>query len=120
MKNNGNENKIETDFEEGPHMSNGSADVGFKSVLFNIFPKTISDLIGRDSDAQNSVVWLVISKTLNWSWWITLILIINDLIRNNGSNSLEIIKTVFGLFIPIITLSLGYVFGKTRGDKSGS
>lgn len=105
-------NQIETDLPLGE--DNNQKKEGIKSIIFNLFPKTISDLIGRDSDAQNSVVWLVISKTLNWSWGITLILIINDLIRHEGQNSIEILKSIFGIFIPIITLSLGYIFGKTR------
>ena len=119
MNNNDNENKIDTDLQTEDTGEHGKRDI--KSMIFNLFPKSISDLIGRDSDAQNSVVWLVISKTLNWSWWVALILIINDLIRNDGSNSVEIIKSIFGVFIPIITLSLGYLFGKTKAkSNSGS
>jgi len=89
---------------------------GFKSIISRIFPKSISDLIGRDSEAQNSVVWLVISKTLNWSWWVCLILIINDIIRNDGKNAIDITKSIFDIFIPIITLALGYLFGKKKSE----
>lgn len=89
---------------------------GLKSIMSRIFPKTISDLIGRDSEAQNSVVWLVISKTLNWSWWVCLILIINDIIRNDGKNAIDITKSIFDIFIPIITLALGYLFGKKKSE----
>lgn len=89
---------------------------GLRSIISNIFPKTISDLIGRDSEAQNSVVWLVISKTLNWSWWICLMLIANDIFRNEGKGAIDILKSTFDIFIPIITLALGYLFGKKQGE----
>ncbi|MDA0570752.1 hypothetical protein [Burkholderia gladioli] len=66
--------------------------------------------IGTGKNAQNSIVY----KTISWSflaasgfailayayaWW-------------HGGDPLEAIKGVWTLFIPLITLSLGYVFGK--------
>ncbi|MET4895528.1 hypothetical protein [Morganella morganii] len=92
-------------------------DRNLRTAIFNYFPKTISNLIGKDGDAQNSVVWFVISKILNWSFFISLLLIANDLYRNEGENAIDILKSIFEIFIPIVTLSLGYIFGKKQNKS---
>ncbi|MGN2752526.1 hypothetical protein [Aliivibrio fischeri] len=81
----------------------------------------VAQFIGTGNNAQNSVVWL----TIKWSFWIgigiTLIIVLFMAwftpTPKNESDVLSIfpidhIQTIWGIFVPIITLALGYMFGK--------
>lgn len=66
--------------------------------------------IGTGKNAQNSIVY----KTISWSFLAAsgfAVLAFAYACWHND-DPLEAIKGVWTLFIPLITLSLGYVFGK--------
>lgn len=68
--------------------------------------------IGRGEEAKSSVVWFVITFTLTLYACITSAMIIVDIFDSGGKNILNNIKESWVVFSPIITLSLGYMFGK--------
>lgn len=80
----------------------------------------ISDItkrIGRGQDASNSIVYLVIK----WAFWvgaiITLIVAINYWIfreKEKVPDFIGDISTLWDIIVPIITLALGYHFGKSN------
>jgi hypothetical protein len=73
--------------------------------------------IGTGDAAKDSFVYL----TIKWSFLVgsvtTACLFVKgffDLGSSGGAESLEVIKGVWSVFLPIITLALGYAFGKGR------
>lgn len=71
-----------------------------------------SDKIGKGDDAKSSVVWFVITFTLTLYGCVIAAMIIVDILKNGGVNILDNIKESWAVFTPVITLSLGYMFGK--------
>lgn len=74
---------------------------------------TITNQIGTGSNAKDSFIWL----TITWSFYvasgITALLFIKAFfICVNSDNLINEIKSIWALFVPIITLALGYAFGK--------
>lgn len=78
----------------------------------------LHQFIGRGDDAKNSVIWRLINAILFIYGASIILLIINDLYHNKGVNSLKIIKDTWDTFTPLLTLSLGYMFGKREEEKS--
>ncbi|EIX9647801.1 hypothetical protein ML090_005148 [Klebsiella pneumoniae] len=76
-----------------------------------------SDKIGKGEDAKSSVVWFVITFTLTLYGCIIAAMIIVDILNNKGVNILSNLKESWAVFTPIITLSLGYMFGKQSETK---
>ena len=73
----------------------------------------IAKIIGSGNNAQNSIVY----KTISWSFLSAIILsiVVFIYIAYKGiDNPLDSLKIVWSIFIPLITLSLGYIFGKTK------
>ena len=80
----------------------------------------ISDItkrIGRGQDASNSIVYLVIK----WAFWtgfiITLIVAINYWVfreKEKVPDFIGDISALWDIIVPIITLTLGYHFGKSN------
>ncbi|MBV1823391.1 hypothetical protein [Komagataeibacter oboediens] len=82
----------------------------------------ITKTIGRGEDAKNSVIWHVIFTTFCIFSCATASLLIIDLFKTKGDRSLQIVKDIWSIFTPIITLSLGYMFGSDsmkRKNTSG-
>lgn len=77
-----------------------------------------SDKIGTGDDAKSSVVWFVITFTLTLYACLVAVLVIIDIYNNNGANVLNNIKESWAVFTPIITLSLGYMFGKAESSRA--
>lgn len=77
----------------------------------------IAQHIGEGDNAKDSVVWFVITKIFYIYSIIILILLINDICRFSGVNCLNIIHDTWATYSPILTLSLGYMFG--RKEKKG-
>lgn len=77
-----------------------------------------SKKIGTDEDAKNSVVWYVITFTLTLYACVLAILIIVDIFDNGGKNILTNIKESWNIFTPILTLAMGYMFGKRSKDEN--
>jgi len=77
------------------------------------FPGQISNIIGSGKHAQTAIVY----KTIGWSFFagsvFTIILFLLAWLTDECP-PIEDIKTIWSIFIPVITLALGYVFGKGR------
>jgi len=73
----------------------------------------IADHIGTGKNAKDSFIWM----TITWSFYIATGLSVLMFIRGfcapseTGAVLAEIVD-IWGIFIPIITLALGYAFGK--------
>jgi len=76
-----------------------------------------SDKIGTGEDAKSSVVWFVITFTLTLYACIISSMVIVDIFNNKGVNILNDVKESWAIFTPVITLSLGYMFGKAEVHK---
>lgn len=78
---------------------------------------SITKSIGTGENAKNSFVFL----TLKWSFYsgviITILVVINCWLFRVGDKVPDFmgdIKTTWSIITPIITLALGYAFGKSR------
>lgn len=74
--------------------------------------------IGKGDDAKNSVVWHVVTYSLTIYSCIVAALLVIDVMLTGGKNSLSVVKDSWATFTPIITLSLGYMFGKKENDQA--
>lgn len=98
--------------ERIPLPSNESKDKFSKPIL-----SSITSIIGRGEDARNSFVYLTLKWTFITGCFITFLVVINHwLFRKTEkvpdfTNDIEI---VWDIAVPIITLALGYAFGKSR------
>ncbi|WP_109479453.1 hypothetical protein [Paraburkholderia sp. C35] len=74
----------------------------------------LTKLIGSGENAQNSIVY----RTVGWSFSAATffsVLAFGYAAYKGTGDAVETVKTVWAVFIPIITLSLGYVFGRASG-----
>ena len=83
----------------------------------DIKPSKITETIGRGEDARNSFVYI----TLLWAFVvgsvITIIIVVDNWFFMKGDTNSKItddIQIVWDIVVPIITLALGYAFGKSR------
>jgi len=77
----------------------------------------ITDTIGTGEVAKDSIIYLVIRWSFISGTVITIFLIINNwLFRENEKvpDLTNDIKVTWSIVIPIITLALGYAFGKSK------
>lgn len=77
----------------------------------------ITDTIGTGQVAKDSIIYLVIKWSFISATILTILLIINNwFFRENDKvpDLTEDIKITWTIVIPIITLALGYAFGKSR------
>lgn len=88
-------------------LENQAKDNGTKIDL----PGKISQLIGTGKHARAAIVW----ETIKWSFFsgviLTALLLLASWIKIISITIEDIIK-IWSIFIPIITLALGYFFGK--------
>jgi uncharacterized integral membrane protein len=73
----------------------------------------IAENIGTGENAKNSIVWM----TITWSFMIAgvmSLLLFSLVVAEKNFKYLEEIKSVWSIFIPLITLALGYAFGKSK------
>ncbi|CAB9493997.1 hypothetical protein [Alteromonas macleodii] len=73
----------------------------------------IADHIGTGKNAKDSFIWM----TITWSFYIATGLSVLVFIRvffstTNTTDVLSSVGEIWGIFVPIITLALGYAFGK--------
>jgi hypothetical protein len=80
-------------------------------------PGKITKTIGRGEDARNSFVYL----TLQWAFIIgsvlTVLIILNKWFFENDNvvpNIMGDISNAWKIVVPLITLALGYAFGKSK------
>lgn len=74
---------------------------------------TIQATIGTGENAKNSIVWM----TITWSFVIASVLsllLYALVVCYKDFEYLDHIKSVWSIFVPIITLALGYAFGKSQ------
>ncbi|UVM65082.1 hypothetical protein LOY34_17260 [Pseudomonas sp. B21-009] len=74
---------------------------------------TLTEKMGTGENAKNSIVWM----TITWSFSIATaisFLFFSLVVCYKDFSYLESIKSVWSLFIPLITLALGYAFGKSK------
>lgn len=74
---------------------------------------TIADRIGTGKNAKDSFIWM----TITWSFIIAsglsiLFFILFFCSEQEAQGPLDSILSIWGVFAPIITLALGYAFGK--------
>ncbi|WP_087026387.1 hypothetical protein [Thaumasiovibrio subtropicus] len=93
-----------------------------KSNISGDVPGSVSYSIGTGKHAQDSVVWL----TIRWSFilGITLSLVLIIFMWPSSPDGIhppldaefpiEQLKTIWSIFVPIVTLALGYMFGKGK------
>ena len=77
----------------------------------------ITGTIGTGEVAKDSIIYLVIKWSFISATIITILLVINNwAFRENGKvpDLTEDIKITWTIVIPIITLALGYAFGKSK------
>lgn len=73
----------------------------------------VAKQIGSGEHAQNSIVY----KTISWSFIAGGLLSLASIgiaIYQDKPNPLNEVKEVWSIFVPMITLALGYVFGKGK------
>ncbi|HCA5151334.1 hypothetical protein [Acinetobacter baumannii] len=87
---------------------------------------TISKKIGRGEDAKNSIIWtiitwcLIIPSIITFLYFITMWVVILANHPDNSEHVLQIrenILKIWGLFSPIITLALGYLYGSRSSEN---
>lgn len=82
-----------------------------------IRPGSITSIIGRGDDARNSFVYLTIKWSFISGCIVTVLVVVNSwLFRKNEMvpDFGHDIELVWDIVVPIITLALGYAFGKSR------
>ncbi|MFQ2043402.1 hypothetical protein ACUIHB_10800 [Aeromonas veronii] len=73
----------------------------------------IARQIGTGQNAKDSFIWM----TITWSFVISsatsgLFLLYALIVSNQEIDVLESVRSIWSIFTPIITLALGYAFGK--------
>jgi len=74
---------------------------------------TLTEKMGTGENAKNSIVWM----TITWSFSIATalsLLFFSLVVCYKDFAYLESIKSVWAMFLPLITLALGYAFGKSK------
>ncbi|MBC3336612.1 hypothetical protein HU732_09935 [Pseudomonas proteolytica] len=74
---------------------------------------TITQTIGTGDNAKNSIVWM----TITWSFVVAgalSLLLFALVVAEKDFKYVQEIKSVWSVFIPLITLALGYAFGKNQ------
>lgn len=88
----------------------------------------ITSKIGKGEDAKNSIIWTIITWSLSIPTGITIlyfvtmwgIYILNLNYAIEVKNIREDILKIWGIFIPVITLTLGYIYGKSVKENENS
>ncbi|MGL4924215.1 hypothetical protein [Aeromonas sp. 30P] len=101
-----------------PQQESTQQDLRSGSLTNNEIAGKIADHIGTGRNAKDSFIWM----TITWSFIIAsglsiLIFIRSFCVISSGEILLDSITKLWSVFVPIITLALGYAFGK--GDKAG-
>jgi hypothetical protein len=76
-------------------------------------PGSVTKHIGSGGHAQNSIVY----QTIQWSFWgggLLSLAAIGVALYQGKADALAGVKDVWNIFAPLITLALGYLFGKGR------
>ena len=77
----------------------------------------ITEFIGKGEDAKNTFVYLTITWAFKAGIAITILIFINGWIFRQNEKVPDIIgevSTAWQFIVPLITLALGYAFGKSK------
>lgn len=76
----------------------------------------IAQAIGSGENAKNSFIWITIRYSFLIASIVTAAIYFRPLYCEVGTdkNLIEDIKSIWAIFMPVITLALGYAFGKGR------
>jgi len=97
------ENKIElTKFEQNKEESRIELDI----------PGRIAEHIGSGRHAQASLAYYAIVYSFIIGLILSMLTYIMIVLLDPKTSFVESVKSIWAIFIPIITLSLGYIFGK--------
>ena len=85
------------------------------NTLKNPFIPEITRTIGQGDDAKNSIVYLVIKWAFFAGGFITSLCFINNWFFDKEKSFcvVDAIRIIWEIIMPIITLALGYAFGKS-------
>ncbi len=87
---------------------------GSKARIDADMPGKITETIGSGKHAQAAIVW----QTIKWSFiagsLFSLVFVIFAWQDEIEASPADDIKMIWSIFIPVITLALGYIFGKGR------
>ena len=72
----------------------------------------ITRIIGSGKYAQFAIVWWTIKWCFLAGFFLTALAFCSIWLFGAEGTLMECMKTIWSLFVPIITLGLGYVFGK--------
>ncbi|MEZ8107337.1 hypothetical protein [Vibrio cortegadensis] len=105
------EGQIKLPNQEPEHPHDGNSQVG--SLTDMPIAGKIADHIGTGKNAKDSFIWM----TITWSFYIASGISILLFGRSffdvsTGENLLDSLIQIWSVFVPIITLALGYAFGK--------
>lgn len=85
-----------------------------KSSIFN-FNTPFANVIGKGDQAKDSVVWYLITRLVRITFFVIFVLFAVDIYKHDGANCISLLKDTWSVFAPIITLAMGYLFGKKEG-----
>ena len=97
-------------------LNNNAAPITSKPFKGKPSEGQISATIGTGENAKNSIIWI----TIRWSFIIGGVVSVALYLRpaycgtDYMGNLIDDIKAIWSIFMPIITLALGYTFGKGR------
>lgn len=76
----------------------------------------ISEIIGTGPHAINAIVWITIRWTLIIGGLVTFALFLRPVYCGSDypGSLIEDVKTTWSIFLPVVTLALGYIFGKSK------
>jgi hypothetical protein len=90
-----------------------------RSWISSMMMSPFSAVIGKGDEAKDSVVWYVITRVLRLATAVLLFFFGVDLYYHQGDNLMSILKEAWNVFVPIITLAMGYLFGKQNKMSTG-
>lgn len=91
-----------------PATPRGGASGGFTEM-----PGTLTGKMGTGDNAKNSIVWMVITWSFSIASALSL-LFFSLVVCYKDFDYMENIKSVWSIFVPLITLALGYAFGRSK------
>lgn len=78
---------------------------------------TLSQPVGTGKHARTNIIWYIVSAIFVIFSCISSALIIMSIYGKDTKAVSESIKDIWGVFTPVLTLALGYLFGKQKTQK---
>lgn len=77
-------------------------------------PGEIAKLIGSGKHAQAAIVWQTIKFSFLSASVFSVLIFLSSLFISTVKFEIQTLITIWSIFVPLITLSLGYLFGKGK------